>query len=55
MMIAIIFNELTGNLKTVYLHKWPIVIKNEYVQKDIKMNKKSKQNNSLKIRVENKT
>ena len=38
MIIAITFNEITSNLKTVYLQKQPFFIKkNEYEQKDIKM------------------
>ena len=37
MIIGIIFNELTGNFKTVYQYKCPFFIKNEYEQKDIRM------------------
>ena len=41
LMIAIIFNELTGNFKTVYLYKWPSFLKNEYEQKTLKWNKQN--------------
>ena len=36
MIIAVFFNKITSNFKTVYLQKWPFFVKNEYEQKDIK-------------------